>query len=158
MVTKLIIKNKASDPSAGDLAVGELGYNSDTKQLFVGNGMTDPSGVFMASSAYTAITPPLITKTSSFTISDAEANSFVRANYPATITITVPSHTAVPLPIGTEVQVIRYGAGKVVFAPQSGVSICSAGGRLAISAQYQAAALKKIDSNTWVLVGPLTDV
>lgn len=41
------IKRVGSNPTSGALASGELGYNTSTKQLFVGNGATSASAVSM---------------------------------------------------------------------------------------------------------------
>jgi hypothetical protein len=48
MAFKLKIKNKNTNPSAGNLDVAELGYNTSSTTLFVGNGASAPTEVVMA--------------------------------------------------------------------------------------------------------------
>jgi hypothetical protein len=48
MAFKLKIKNKNTNPSAGNLDIAELGYNTSSTTLFVGNGASAPTEVVMA--------------------------------------------------------------------------------------------------------------
>lgn len=48
------IKRVGSNPTSGALASGELGYNTSTKQLFVGNGAASASAVSMEGHTHTA--------------------------------------------------------------------------------------------------------
>jgi hypothetical protein len=47
------IKRVGSNPTSGALASGELGYNTSTKQLFVGNGAASASAVSMVGHTHT---------------------------------------------------------------------------------------------------------
>jgi hypothetical protein len=73
------------------------------------------------------------------------------------ITITIPTNTNVAFPIGTEIEICRYGEGSVNVAGASGVTVNSKDGNMYISAPYANAALKKLASNEWLLVGDLSD-
>lgn len=86
----------------------------------------------------------------------ADTNKFQRCNNASTQTLTVPANSTDAFPIGTEIDVYQEGAGQVVFAAAGGVTIQSAFSNLKIAAQYTGATLKKLDTDTWSLVGNLT--
>jgi hypothetical protein len=72
-------------------------------------------------------------------------------------TYTVPPNTgagSVAFPIGTRIDVIQLGDGKVTIAGP-GVTINSYLGYKAIAAKYVGVTLLKTDTNTWVLIGNL---
>ena len=71
------------------------------------------------------------------------------------VTLTVPPNSSVAFTIGTEIDVIQGGAGQVTFAEGAGVTINSAGGLLALSAQFSGGTLKKVATDVWDLVGSL---
>lgn len=73
-------------------------------------------------------------------------------------TLTVPLNSIVTFPIGTEINVMQYGAGQTTFVPASGVTIRSNGGALKIAAQYSGATLIKVGTNEWYLIGNITAV
>ena len=155
LATKLIIKNKNADPTAGDLAVGELGYNSNTKQLFVGNGAQEPSGVLMEGAALPVSPTPFFYKTLNFTLGITDCETFIGVNSASPITVTVPTDASASIPVGSEIYILRCSSGDVVFSPQSGVELRSEEGKKKINAQYQVVFLKKIAVNTWILIGAL---
>ena len=70
-------------------------------------------------------------------------------------TVTVPPNSSVAFPIGTQIDCAQIGAGKVTFAEWAGVTIQSKAWNKAISAQYVGATLKKIGTDTWLLLGDL---
>jgi hypothetical protein len=74
-------------------------------------------------------------------------------------TYTVPPDTgagSVAFPIGTRIDVIQLGDGKVTIAPGSGVIINNfPSANRSIAGQYAAVTLLKRDTNTWVLIGNL---
>ena len=96
----------------------------------------------------------IMEKTAGFTIDTFEADKVIVINNGASnITITVPTNAANPLPIGTQIAFIRNGSGTVTFA--SSATLLSDGSKKKIKAQYTSAALVKIDTDTWQLVGNL---
>lgn len=84
-----------------------------------------------------------------------DAGYVVTAGSASATTYTVPPNSSVAYPIGTQIDIIQLGAGKVTFAPGSGVTINSQGGLLSIGAQYVGVTLLKTGTNTWVLLGYL---
>jgi hypothetical protein len=70
-------------------------------------------------------------------------------------TVTVPPNSSVAFPLGTVVEVARLGAGSVTLVAGGGVTINSRGSLLAVGNQYGAVSLRKIATDTWLLVGDL---
>ena len=72
----------------------------------------------------------------------------------AAITLTIPTNSSVAFPIGTQIDLIQMGVGKVTFAG-AGVTINSKGGNKAIADKFVGVSLIKTDTDTWLLVGDL---
>jgi len=91
--------------------------------------------------------------TYTFVLSDA--GKLVTFNNASAITVTIPANSSVAFPIGTHIDCMQLGAGKVTFSPASGVTLNSKNGNKSISAQYVGVTLVKIGTDTWVLLGDL---
>lgn len=85
----------------------------------------------------------------------ADNQGLVTSSNAALQTLTVPPNSSVAFPIGTHIDVIQKGAGKVTIAQGAGVTINSAGGNKSISGQYVGVTLIKESTNVWYLVGNL---
>lgn len=91
-----------------------------------------------------------------YTFALADNQKVVTATNASAQTYTVPTNASVAFPIGTRIDVIQLGAGKVTIAPASGaVLINSYNNNRSIAGQYVGVTLLKTDTNTWVLVGNL---
>ena len=95
------------------------------------------------------------TKTDSFTLALADAGTMIIASSSADIVITIPTNASVAFPVGTEIEVARFGVGSVSFVCASGVTMNSTSGMADISDQYAVVGIKKTDTNVWLLVGAL---
>ena len=71
------------------------------------------------------------------------------------VAVTVPLNSTVTFPIGTQIDCIQGGAGKVTFAGEGGVVINSVSSYKSISAQNIGVSLVKTATDTWYLVGSL---
>lgn len=98
----------------------------------------------------------IVNKTASFTLSLADAGTWIYSSVTSAITITVPTNTAVPIPIGTEIEFCQFDTGSVTFAAASGVRLVSLDNKKKIAGRYGCAALKKTATNTWILAGALS--
>lgn len=98
---------------------------------------------------------PTAAKTANYTFVLGDANGFIYSNSASALTFTIPLNSSVAYPTGTEIHIMRYGTGEISISPTSGVTLVSEGSKRRINAQYQAASLKKLDTNTWVLIGAL---
>jgi len=99
-----------------------------------------------------------LTKTANHTLELIDAGRTIDIDAAAANTVTIPTNTAVPFLIGTQIAFIQTGVGQTAFAPSdpATVNILSKNSNRKISARYSPATLIKKDTNTWVLVGDLT--
>lgn len=96
--------------------------------------------------------------TYSFVLTDGSNNGnnpLVTASNASPQTYTVPLNSSIAFPVGSQIDVIQQGAGKVTFAPAGGVTINSQAGNLSIAAQYVGVSLIKTATDTWTLIGNL---
>ena len=57
--------------------------------------------------------------------------------------------------VGDKYDVVQWGTGQILFAPASGVTIVSAGGKRKTAGQYSAVSVVYVATNTFLLVGDL---
>lgn len=69
--------------------------------------------------------------------------------------LTVPQNSDVAFPVGAQIPISQDGAGQTTVAAGAGVTIQSAGGLLALRAQFSSGFLYKRSTDTWRLVGDL---
>jgi hypothetical protein len=100
----------------------------------------------------------IVSKTDDYTLSISDGGGLVEMNNGAAKTITVPPNATVAFPIGTQIIVVRKGAGTLNIANHVDVTINSVSGNRYISTRYGAATLVKIASDEWYLFGDLTGV
>lgn len=93
-----------------------------------------------------------------YTLALSDGGGLVEMNNGAGKTITVPANANVSFPIGTQIILVRKGAGTLNIANAAGVTINSVSSNRYISTQYGAATLVKIASDEWYLFGDLTGV
>jgi hypothetical protein len=89
-------------------------------------------------------------------LTDAD-NKLITYSNTGTTTITVPAYTDVAMTTGSVVNVIKIASGGTVSIIQgSGVTIASSGAistSPVITAQYKAASLVKVSTDSWYIVG-----
>jgi hypothetical protein len=71
-------------------------------------------------------------------------------------TLTIPTNTSEPFPIGTQILISQLGTGQTTITPALGVTIRSSGGKTKTAAQYAMLTLIKRTTNDWYLAGDLT--
>lgn len=97
--------------------------------------------------------------TYTFVLSDgsiAGGNPLVTANNAGAQTYTVPPHSSVAFAVGTQIDILGIGAGKVTLAQGAGVTINSASSNKSINGQYVGVSLINIATDSWVLIGNLS--
>jgi hypothetical protein len=67
--------------------------------------------------------------------------------------LTVPLNSSVGFPIGTEIQVLQYGAGQTTIVATSGVTLRSKSSQLKIGNQYTGVTLVKVGTDEWYVIG-----
>jgi len=96
------------------------------------------------------------TETDSYILTLNDANKIIEIDSGDANTVTVPASTSVDFPIGTSIDILRYGEGETTITPDSGVTIRSTESNTILTNQYSAATLYKRDTDEWVLIGDLS--
>lgn len=132
-----------------------------------GSGTVQINGVAIAdiSSSQTftnkTLTAPIINLAfnaqtgTTYTTTLSDNGKLVTLNNASAITLTVPANTSVAYATGAQVNLLQLGAGQVTVTGDTGVTIYSTPGAK-LRAQYSAATLVKLDTNTWLLTGDLS--
>lgn len=96
-------------------------------------------------------------KTSNYTLELSDAGRLIEMNStsPTNLTLTIPTNTNVPFPIGTKIDVLRIGTGEATIVAASGVTINSEANKAKINAQWQAVSIVKRGTDSWVIIGAL---
>jgi hypothetical protein len=89
-----------------------------------------------------------------YTLVLTDDSKLVTLSNASAITCTVPLNSSVAFPTGTRVDLAQLGAGQVTVAATGGVTLNGTPG-LKLRAQYSAATLVKLATDTWLLVGDL---
>ena len=89
-------------------------------------------------------------------IAATDAGTLLHCNSAGAIVLTIQTNATVAIPINTEIAIDRWGTGAVSIAPVAGVTLQSTGGKRSIKNQYESAALKKLGTDIWLLVGSLS--
>lgn len=140
----LIIGNGTN--SATNLAIGTSG------QVLTSNGTTatwatSPS----ASTPYTVVAD----KTASSTLALTDAQTIYPVNSATGVNVTIPANASVAIPIGSVVNVLQKGVGRINFQAANGVTILSPSSQVSSAGQNNNNILSKIATNTWHIQGSL---
>lgn len=101
-------------------------------------------------------TQSVIPVTTSRSISVNDAGSYLLADNPADIILTIPSDASLNLPVGSDIAIEQHNDGLVELAPASGVALnVAAGFGQKTGGKYAVVSLKKVAANTWTLFGNL---
>lgn len=170
----LAINNAAADGAtkgAAAFAAADFNSSSGVISLDYTNGQAASAGAkgyltstdwstFNGKQAALGYTPlnELITtnrQTSNYQLVLGDQNKLVEMNLAGANNLTVPANATVAFPIGAQVMVSQFGAGKTTIVAAGGVTLYSDSGLLSIGAQYAAVALIKINTNEWYVFGSL---
>ena len=97
----------------------------------------------------------LSTKTSDYVLILTDKSKTIEMSASVANTVTIPLNSSVAFPVGTEINVVQYGAGKTQIIGSGGVTIRSAIGTY-LRAQYSVATLIKRATNEWILYGDIS--
>lgn len=97
-------------------------------------------------------------QTSSYSLSLDDVGRTVIVDSATPTTVQIPLNSTLPFIVGQRLEIIRAGSGEVSITGESGsVIINSKNNNKKIAAQYAGAVLIKTDTNTWLLIGDLTE-
>lgn len=128
------------------------------KGAAAGVATLDTNGKVNADEASSSIV--MITESKTLELSDAGKMLVVYSS--SAVTITIPNHTSVDLPVGTEIEVLRWGSGAVNIAPGTNVGLWAPGASSSVTHSIDGdngvAALKFIQTNgngadNWIITG-----
>lgn len=91
----------------------------------------------------------------SYTFALTDGGKMVTGSNSSPTTFTVPTNSSIGFPIGTRIDVLQIGTGKITIANSVGVILLSQGGNKTIKEQYVACTLWKKDTDLWYLMGNL---
>lgn len=140
-----------------------LGATPSTNGIFAfvwkdadGNVVNDLS--YSSGGAWVSVSKQAVSsKTSSYQLLLSDFGSVLRVNSSSNLEITVPANSSVAFPIGTKIEILRWGTGDVSIIPvaASGVTIRHKDNYSKVSKQYSGAMLLKVDTDEWALIGDL---
>lgn len=136
-----------------------MGNNTIGTNHLYGNTAGSLSDLTVLSNVYGS-TVPISTKTASYTLAFVDAGTVVRMNSASAQVFTVPPNSSVAFPVGTSVELMRYGAGTVTITPGSGVTIpnsvqVAGTASRTITGQMLSATVLKVATNEWILSGSI---
>ena len=94
-------------------------------------------------------------KTADYTLGLTDAGKVIEINSGSSENVTIPPNSSVAFPVGTQIVVVRLGAGAVVIVEGSGVTTRSDGDKNKIKSQYSSCVLIKHETNEWYILGNL---
>jgi hypothetical protein len=139
-------------------ATGTLNLATQNKNKFLAGPTTGSD----ATPTFRVIDPadmPVLSynrQTASYTLVLTDYYKVIEMNVATSNNLTVPLNSSVAFPIGTQILVTQYGAGQTTIVATSGVTLRSDTSKLKISAQYCGAALLKVGTDEWYVLGALT--
>ena len=98
---------------------------------------------------------PIIYKTANYTLSAAsERDSLIEVDSTSPVTITIPTNSAVPYPVGTTLDILGTNTGLITIAGDTGVTVNATPG-FKLRNQWSTCTLLKRAENSWVVYGDL---
>ncbi|MGI6337898.1 MAG: LamG domain-containing protein [Bacteroidales bacterium] len=92
----------------------------------------------------------------SYTLALTDNNKLITLSNTDAITLTVPASSSVAFEVGASITIAGINTGDVTVSEAQGVTVNSAYGALKLRARYSTATLIKIDTDTWLLLGDIT--
>lgn len=96
------------------------------------------------------------TQTASYTLVLTDRNKIVEIDNALARTVTVPTNASVAFPIGSQIMLVRGGAGTVQILASGGVTVNASNGNSFLQFQYSGATLVKKATDEWWLFGDLS--
>ena len=94
-------------------------------------------------------------KTADYTLVLTDAGKVIEINSGSSENVTIPPNSSVAFPTGTQIVIVRLGAGAVVIVEGSGVTTRSDGDKNKIKSQYSSCVLIKHETDEWYILGNL---
>jgi len=158
--------NHAGAIVALETKLGLTDSNASANAMLVGSGASTTSwttsptvtGTFTAGVAVGQAVD-LDRKTADYTLVLTDAGKVIEINSGSDENVTIPPYGTgggqVAFPTGTQIVIVRLGAGAVTIVEGSGVTTRSDGDKNKIKSQYSSCVLIKHETNEWYILGNL---
>lgn len=90
-----------------------------------------------------------------YTIAVSDELKLVTLENASPVTVTIDTNANVACPIGSRIDLLQKGAGKVTFSGGAGVTINSKSGNKSIGGRYVAVSIIQYATDYWYLIGDL---
>jgi len=145
------------DSSANTLSIKSSSSGSGGSMQFYAGGTSSANiCIEIASDQAVAIYNIFNRRTASYTLVRADAGKIIEMNVASANNLTVPANADVAYPIGTEIQILQYGAGQTTIVAAGGVTLRSKSGQLKIANQYTGVTCVKVGTDEWYVIGNLS--
>ena len=94
-------------------------------------------------------------KTADYTLVLGDAGKVIEVNSGSAEALTIPPNSSVAFPLGTQIVIVRLGAGDVTITEGSGVTTRSDEDKNKIKSQYSSCVLIKHETDEWYILGNL---
>lgn len=94
-------------------------------------------------------------KTANYTLVLGDNGELLNFTSATGYTLNIPLNSSVAFAVGTQIVVLKSGAGDVTIDPATGVTLNDGTANLVLSEQYKAVSLLKVATDTWVALGPV---
>jgi hypothetical protein len=153
----IIVYNASGVPTAvaetGDVTIDSSGVTSIAAGVIVNADISSSAAIEQSKIADATID----TKTGTYTLALTDKNKFIEMNVGSANDVTVPTNANVAFPIGSQIHITQYGAGKTrVVAQTPATTTIRATPGVFLRAQYASATLIKRGTDEWYLVGDLS--
>ena len=134
----------------GAIATTQIGVASGICPLGVDSKV---AAIYLPSSSafYTVVAD----KTASSTLTLADAQTIYPVNSATGVNVTIPTNASVAIPIGSVVNVIQKGVGRINYQASNGVTVLSPSSQVSSAGQNFSNILAKIAADTWHIEGSL---
>ena len=149
--TGVTLTNNSGETATPTIAIGQAVSTSSNVQFadITATGAVTITGETIIGPA------TIVNKTAGYTLALADQGKIVEMNVGSPVQLTVPPSSSVAFPIGTQINIMQYGTGKVQIAQGSGVTVRGTPG-LYLRAQFSSATLIKRATDEWYLIGDLS--
>ena len=130
-----------------------LDYSSTSKLVTESTGVSVSGDIRATGSLFSNISINAQTGTTYTTVL-TDRSKLVTLDNASAVTVTIPPNSSVAYPTGTKIDLLAKGAGQVTVAAGAGVTVNSSQ-TLNLRAQWSAASVVKLATDTWVLLGDL---
>jgi len=152
---QVLLGNASNVPTAtalsGDVTVNSTGVTAIASGVIVNADISSTAAIERGKIADLSID----TKTANYSLVLGDKNKVIEMNVGSANTVTVPLNSAHAFPIGSQVTITQYGAGKTQVVATGGVTVRATPGSY-LRAQYSTATLIKRGTDEWYLIGDLS--